>query len=217
MKLQEAMVYVVEDDLALQKAVASLLKSVGLKTKAFSSAAKFLEATLEDLPRCLLLDIRLPDLSGMELQRRLSAIEESLPIVFITGHGDIRMSVQAMRAGAVDFLTKPFEPQELIDAVQRALERSRSRITRTAELQETKRRYALLTKRELQLLPLLVAGGTNREFAQQIGTSENTIKVHRSHIMRKMGASSLPELIRFVDRLNSSNQALALEGSMAAQ
>ena len=185
----------------MRNALKNLLRSVGLEAQLFASAQEFLDADRPDLPSCLILDVRLPGLSGLDLQRELSATNIHIPIIFITAHGDIPMSVRAMKAGAVEFLTKPFRDQDLLDAIQHSLVQDRVRLQKQGELRELQKRFDSLTSRERELLPLVVSGRSNKEIAAEIGTSEITVKVHRGHLMRKMRASSFAELLRMASDL----------------
>jgi FixJ family two-component response regulator len=201
MKPLESCVFVVEDDPSMRNALKNLLGSVGLETQLFASAQEFLDADRPDLPSCLILDVRLPGLSGLDLQRELSAANIHIPIIFITAHGDIPMSVRAMKAGAVEFLTKPFRDQDLLDAIQHSLVQDRVRLQKQGEVRELQKRFDSLTSRERELLPLVVSGRSNKEIAAEIGTSEITVKVHRGHLMRKMQASSFADLLRMASDL----------------
>jgi FixJ family two-component response regulator len=194
-------VFVVDDDASLREALSRLIRSVGLQVELFASAQEFLQRKQSDVPGCLILDVRLPGISGLEFQRKLAEAKILIPIIFITGHGDIQMSVRAMKAGAVEFLTKPFRHQDLLDAIQLALERDGVRRRREAEIATLQRRFEGLTARERQVLPLVVSGIPNKQIATEIGTSETTVKVHRSQLMRKMGADSLPDLVRMTERM----------------
>ena len=185
----------------MRNALKNLLRSVGLETQLFASAQEFLDADRPDLPGCLILDVRLPGLSGLDLQRELSAANIHIPIIFITAHGDIPMSVRAMKAGAVEFLTKPFRDQDLLDAIHNSLIQDRVRVQKEGELRELQKRFDSLTSRERELLPLVVSGRSNKEIAAEIGTSEITVKVHRGHLMRKMQASSFADLLRMASAL----------------
>jgi FixJ family two-component response regulator len=199
-------VFVVDDDASLREALKSLIRSVGLQVELFGSAQEFLQRKRPDVPSCLVLDIRLPGTSGLDFQRRLAEAGISIPIIFITGHGDIPMSVRAMKAGAVEFLTKPFRDQDLLDAIHTGLERDRARRQRDSEVAAVRERFEWLTPREREVLPLVVSGLPNKQIAAKIGTSETTVKVHRSQLMRKMGANSLPELVRMAERLGMPAQ-----------
>jgi FixJ family two-component response regulator len=196
----EPIVFVVDDDYRVREALSSLIESVGLRVVAFGSAAEFLESEKPDSPACLVLDLQLPDTSGLELQRELAA-GDGPPIVFITGHGDIPSSVRAMKAGAIEFLPKPFSEQELLRAIDAAIVLDRAARQKRSELAELQKRHALLTPREREVLPFVVAGFANKQTAADLGTSEITIGVHRGQIMHKMGARSLAELVRMSDKL----------------
>lgn len=200
MNSDSPIVFVVDDDYRVREALSSLISSVGLRVAVFNSAAKFLECDKPDAPACLVLDLQLPGTSGLELQQQL-AIGDSPPIIFISGHGDIPSSVRAMKAGAVEFLPKPFNEQELLHAIDAAIARDRTMRQQRSELAELQRHYNLLTPREREVLPFVVAGCANKVTAADLGTSEITIGVHRGHIMRKMGARSLAELVRMADSL----------------
>lgn len=193
-------VFVVDDDSRVREAISNLISSVGLRVAVFSSAAEFLESEKSDAPACLVLDLQLPDASGLELQQQLLA-EDSPPIVFITGHGDVPSSVRAMKAGAIEFLSKPFREQELLQAIGIAIDRDRIARQKRLELAELQKHYNLLTPREREVLPFVVAGFANKVTAADLGTSEITIGVHRGQIMRKMGAKSLAELVRMADKI----------------
>ena len=201
MTAAEAMVFVVDDDAGTRESLKNLIRSVGLRVEAFASAQDFLRSTRPDVPGCLVLDVRLPGLSGLDLQKRMAEVEIEIPIVFITGHGDIPMSVRAMKAGAVEFLTKPFRDQELLDAIQQALERDRNAREQRAEIEELRSRYRLLTPREREVMALVVTGLLNKQVAGELGTSEASVKVHRQHVMEKMRAGSLAALVRMADRV----------------
>jgi FixJ family two-component response regulator len=191
----EPIVYIVDDDPLIREAVSSLLRSVDLEVRLFGSALELLQSELEDTPSCLILDIRLPRLSGLDLQVELAAANIHIPIIFLTGHGDIPMTVKAMKAGAVDFLTKPFRPQEMIDAVAAALERDRKRHGEEKSNSDVQARFASLTSRQRQIMALVSDGLMNKQIAAQLGISEMTVKIHRGHVMRKMCVRSLAELV----------------------
>ena len=194
-------VFVVDDDPSVRRAIKRLLESVGLEVQSFGSAPEFLHS-IPDAPSCLVLDIRLPGISGLDFQRVMAEANIHIPIIFITGHGDVPMTVRAMKAGAVEFLTKPFRDQDLLDAVQFALERDRARHQREAEIATLRERFESLTPREQELLPLVVSGRPNKQIAADLGTSEITIKVHRGSVMRKMQAEYLADLVRMAGRLD---------------
>jgi FixJ family two-component response regulator len=196
-----SIVFVIDDDISLREALKSLIRSVGLQVALFGSVPEFLDGKRPDVPSCLVLDIRLPGISGLDFQRKLAETNISIPIIFITGHGDIPMSVRAMKAGAVEFLTKPFRDQDLLDAIQLALERDRARRQREAEISTLRERFEWLTPREREVLPLVVSGLLNKQIAAEIGTSETTVKVHRGQLMRKLGADSLPDLVRMAEKM----------------
>jgi len=196
-----SIVFVVDDDASLREALKSLIRSVGLTVELFGSTQEFLNRKRPEVAGCLVLDIRLPGTSGLDFQRKLTEANIIIPIIFITGHGDIAMSVRAMKAGAIEFLTKPFRDQDLLDAIHTGLERDRARRQRESEIAILRDRFEWLTPREREVLPLVVSGLPNKQIAAEIGTSETTVKVHRSQLMRKMGANSLPELVRMAERL----------------
>jgi FixJ family two-component response regulator len=200
MTSDDPIVFVVDDDHRVREALSSLIASVGLRVTAYGSAVEFLAADKPDAPACLVLDLQLPGTSGLDLQREL-ANGSGPPIIFITGHGDIPSSVRAMKAGAIEFLPKPFGDEDLLKAIDAAIALDRAARQERAELAELRRHYALLTPREREVLPFVVAGLANKQTAAELGTSEITIGVHRGQIMRKMGAGSLAELVRMADRL----------------
>ena len=197
----DAMIFVVDDDASMREALQRLLRSVGLQVTTFASAREFLDHRGADGPGCLVLDVRLPGVSGLELQHELAAAQMALPIIFITGYGDIPMTVQAMKAGAVEFLTKPFRDQDLLDAIQQALERDRVAWRRRAALAAVRQRYDLLTPREREVMRFVVAGLLNKQIAADLGTSEIMVKVHRGQVMHKMQATSVADLVRMATHL----------------
>jgi FixJ family two-component response regulator len=197
----EALVFVVDDDAPTRESLKNLMRSVGLRVEAFASAQEFLRSARPDVPGCLVLDVRLPGLSGLELQQQMAEGDRDMPIIFITGYGDIPMTVQAMKAGAVEFLTKPFRDQDLLDAVHQALARARHARAQRAELAALRRRFDTLTPRQRDVLARMVAGLLNKQIAGELGTSEATVKTHRQQVMAKMRAESLADLIRLADQL----------------
>ena len=213
MKPSEPIVYVVDDDLSVRQALSSLIRSVGLRVETFASARDFLRHPRPDAPSCLVLDVLLPDSSGLDLPGELRTSGVHIPIIFITGHGTIPMSVRAMKAGAVEFLTKPFREEDLIAAIQQAIERDRTAMQERTELAELRMRFEKLTSRERDVLALVVTGRLNKEIAAQLGTGEQTVKVHRGRVMQKLGAGSVAELVRLVGRV--AGQPWAPEGSPA--
>jgi FixJ family two-component response regulator len=200
-------VFVIDDDTAVRESLADLFRSVGLNVHAFGSASDFLKHALPDAPACLVLDVRLPGLSGLEFQEKLAASDLHIPIIFMTGHGDIPMTVRAMKAGAIEFLPKPFRDQDMLDAVQHGLQRDRERRQNISSLSTLRLRFDSLTPREQQIMGLVTSGLVNKQIAAQIKVSEITVKVHRSNVMRKMGARTLAELVRMADSLGVRPQA----------
>jgi FixJ family two-component response regulator len=194
-------VFVIDDDEPMRHSLENLIRSVGLQVEAFASAQEFLRGKRPDVPGCLVLDVRLPGLSGLDLQKRMAEADIEIPIIFITGHGDIPMTVQAMKAGAVEFLTKPFRDQALLDAIHQALERDHHLREQRATVEELRSRYRSLTPREREVIALVVTGLLNKQIAGELGTSEAAVKVHRQHVMEKMEADSLADLVRLADRL----------------
>lgn len=201
-------VYVVDDNAAMRSALRSLIRSVGLQVEVFGLPGEFLEARRPEVASCLILDVRLPGASGLDFQRELTRSGVSIPIIFISAHADIPMSVQAMKAGAVEFLTKPFRDQAILDAIHVALEQDRARHRRDTEVAGLQQRFESLTRREGEVLPLVISGLPNKQIAAQIGISEAAVKVHRSQVMRKMGAGSLAELVRIAGKLGIPFQAV---------
>jgi len=197
----DAMVFVVDDDASMRESLKNLIRSVGLRIEAFASAQAFLSSKRPEAPSCLVLDVRLPGLSWLDLQKRMSDTDMEMPVIFITGHGDIPMTVQAMKAGAVEFLTKPFRDQYLLDAIHHALERDRNSHDQRAKVDKLRIRYNSLTPREREVMALVVTGLLNKQIAGKLGTSEASVKVHRQHVMEKMRVGSLADLVRMADRL----------------
>jgi len=200
----ERIVFVVDDDRSVREGLADLVSSVGLKAKAFASAQEFLRQKRPDAPACLVLDVRLPGSSGLDLQRQLSQSGEPIPIIFITGHGDIPMSVRAIKEGAVEFLTKPFRDQDLLDIIQQALKTDEAARKHRTHAGELRRRYESLTPREREVMQLVISGMLNKQIASELGTSEVTVKMHRGQAMHKMRAESVVELLRMAETISTN-------------
>ena len=198
-----SVVFIVDDDASVRRSIQDLLASVSLQSEAFATPQQFLERERADCPACLVLDVRLPGMSGLDCQRKLAEAGVSIPIIFMSGHGDVQTTVRAMKSGAVEFLTKPFRPQELLDAVQHALDRDRESREKRRETAALRNRYEKLTAREREVMELVVSGLLNKQIALQLGTGEHTVKIHRGRVMEKMKADSLPALIRMADALKA--------------
>jgi len=196
-------IFIVDDDPSVRESTELMLKSVGFHVKTFVSAQEFLKANLQEGPGCLILDVRMPGMSGLDLQEKLVSAKTPLPVIFITGHGTVPMSVRAMKAGAVDFLQKPFEEQDLLDAINRAITQQRERKSKRDEADQLQQHLKALTPREYEVFSLLVTGMSNKEIAHKLGTSERTVKAHRAQIMEKMNAGSLADLVRFAEKLKT--------------
>ena len=199
-------VFIIDDDRGMRQAIQDLVESVGLRAEPYATGQEFLRRQLTSHPSCLVLDVRLPQMSGLDLQRQLAEIGLQIPIIFITAHGDIPMSVRALKSGAVEFLTKPFRDQDLLDAIQQALQRDSAARAQQTEIHELEQRFQSLTVREREVMTLVVSGMLNKQIASEIGASEATVKIHRGHVMHKMEAGSLVELVRMADKLKLSSR-----------
>ena len=197
-------VFIIDDDRGMRQSIQDLVESVGLRAESFATGEEFLKRKRTNDPSCLVLDVRLPQMSGLDFQRRLTEIGSQIPIIFITAHGDIPMSVRALKSGAVEFLTKPFRDQDLLDAIQQALQRDRAERDRQAEIHDLQGRYDALTSREREVMALVVSGMLNKQIASEIGASEATVKIHRGNAMHKMQAGSVADLVRMSDKLKLS-------------
>jgi len=197
-------VFIIDDDRGMRQSIQDLVESVGLRAEPFATGGEFLERKRPNDPSCLVLDVRLPQMSGLDFQRQLAEVGMQIPIIFITAHGDIPMSVRALKSGAVEFLTKPFRDQDLLDAIQQALQRDRAAQEQQAEIHDLQERYGELTAREQQVMALVVSGMLNKQIASEIGASEATVKIHRGNVMRKMQAGSVVDLVRTADKLKLS-------------
>ena len=197
-------VFIIDDDRGMRQSIQDLVESVGLRAESFATGEEFLKRKRTNDPSCLVLDVRLPQMSGLDFQRRLTEIGSQIPIIFVTAHGDIPMSVRALKSGAVEFLTKPFRDQDLLDAIQQALQRDRAERDRQAEIHDLQERYGALTAREQQVMALVVSGMLNKQIASEIGASEATVKIHRGNAMHKMQAGSVADLVRMSDKLKLS-------------
>jgi len=197
-------VFIIDDDRGMRQSIQDLVESVGLRAESFATGGEFLERKRTNDPSCLVLDVRLPQISGLDFQRQLAESGMKIPIIFVTAHGDVPMSVRALKSGAVEFLTKPFRDQDLLDAIQQALQRDRAERDRQAEIHDLQKRYGALTAREQQVMALVVSGMLNKQIASEIGASEATVKIHRGNVMHKMQAGSVVDLVRMADKLELS-------------
>lgn len=197
-------VFIIDDDRGMRQSIQDLVESVGLRAESFATGGEFLKRKRTNDPSCLVLDVRLPQISGLDFQRQLAETGMQIPIIFVTAHGDVPMSVRALKSGAVEFLTKPFRDQDLLDAIQQALERDRAERDRQAEIHNLQERYGALTAREREVMALVVSGMLNKQIASEIGASEATVKIHRGNVMHKMQAGSVVDLVRMADKLKLS-------------
>jgi FixJ family two-component response regulator len=197
-------VFIIDDDRGMRQSMQDLVESVGLRAESFATGEEFLRRKRTNDPSCLVLDVRLPQMSGLDFQRRLAETGVQIPIIFVTAHGDVPMSVRALKSGAVEFLTKPFRDQDLLDAIHQALQRDRTARERQAEIHDLQQRYHALTAREREVMTLVVSGMLNKQIASEIGASEATVKIHRGHVMQKMQAGSIVDLVRMADKLKLS-------------
>jgi len=197
-------VFIIDDDRAMRQSIQDLVESVGLRAESFATGGEFLNGKRTNDPSCLVLDVRLPQMSGLDFQRQLAEAGVQIPIIFVTAHGDVPMSVRALKSGAVEFLTKPFRDQDLLDAIQQALQRDRAERDRQAEIHDLQECYGALTARERQVMALVVSGMLNKQIASEIGASEATVKIHRGNVMRKMKTGSVVDLVRVADKLKLS-------------
>src|ERR1700732_552730 len=198
-------VFIVDDDRGMRQSIQDLVESVGLRAESFATGEEFLRRKRTNDPSCLVLDVRLPQMSGLDFQRQLAETGVQIPIIFVTAHGDVPMSVGALKSGAVEFLTKPFRDQDLLDAIQQALQRDRAAREQQSEIHELEQRYHELTAREREVMTLVVSGMLNKQIASEIGASEATVKIHRGHVMQKMQAGSIVDLVRMADKLKLSS------------
>jgi FixJ family two-component response regulator len=198
-------VFIIDDDRGMRQSMQDLVESVGLRAESFATGEEFLKRKRTNDPSCLVLDVRLPQMSGLDFQRQLAETGVQIPIIFVTAHGDVPMSVRALKSGAVEFLTKPFRDQDLLDAIQQALQRDRAARDRQAEIHDLQERYHALTAREREVMTLVVSGMLNKQIASEIGASEATVKIHRGHVMQKMQAGSIVDLVRMADKVKLSS------------